>query len=169
MLNITPAPIGTRSTYINGDTIIQAFANHSLSLNVNIFPVFNRQHLHQSAVYVKWDSLWLNAEGDFVPAAVKKITDSCISEDHSHSILGEPNGIVLYSFVLSVQSDRDLQADRSDFAKKVQSLLLLLIPFHHNRHPKVRDGTACGEKPKQQQTTDFWGRYGRGAYICSSK
>lgn len=124
MLNITPALIGTRSTYINGDAIIQAFANHSLSLNVNIFPVFNRQHLHQSAVYVKWDSLWLNAEGNFVPAAVKKITDSCISEDHSHGVLGEPNGIVLHSFVLSVQSDRDLRSDRNDFASEVQSLLL---------------------------------------------
>lgn len=52
-LNLTPALTSTRSTYINGDAIIQAFANHSLSLNVDIFPVFNRQHLHQFAVYVE--------------------------------------------------------------------------------------------------------------------
>lgn len=130
VLNATPVVISKLTTYINGDTIIQAFANHSLSLNVDIFPVFNRQHLHKLAVYVQWDSCWLNAEGNFVPAAIKKITDSCTSKDHSHSILGEPNGIVLQSFVFSIQSDRDLKTDRSnvsDTANETYSLLLATL------------------------------------------
>lgn len=93
---------------INGDTVIQAFANHSLSLNVNVLPVFNGQHLHQLAVYVQRDSLGLDAEGDFVPVAVKQVTDPCVSEDHPDSVLGESNGVVLHSFVLSIQPDRDL-------------------------------------------------------------
>lgn len=122
-LNVIAALISKCTTYINGDTVIQAFANHSLSLNVNVFPVFNGQHLHQLAVYVQRDGLGLDAEGDFVPVAVEQVTDPCVSEDHPDSVLGEPNGVVLHSFVLSVQPDRDLQGNRREFAKE-ESLLL---------------------------------------------
>lgn len=160
MSNITPALIGTHGTYINRDTVVQAFANHSLPLNVNIFPIFNRQHLHQSAVYVKRDSLWLNAEGNFVPATVKKITDSCISEDNSHSVLGEPNGIVLQSFVLSIQSDWNLQEDRSSLLIKYKafSFLLCLLSIMTDT-PKSGMVQHVVRSPNKEQGTEFYVQY----------
>lgn len=107
-LNFYPALISKCSTYINRDTVIQAFANHSLSLNVNILPLFDGQHLHQLAVYVEGDSLGLDAEGDFVPVAVEQVTDPGAPEHHPDSVLGEPHGVVLHSFVLSIQPDGHL-------------------------------------------------------------
>ena len=88
-----------------------------------------------------------------MPAAIKKITDSCTSKDHSHSILGEPNGIVLQSFVFSIQSDRDLKTDRSnvsDTANETYSLLLatLCTPKPEMVQDEVRN-------PSKEQRTLF--------------
>lgn len=123
-LNVYPALTSECSTYINGDTVIQAFANHGLALNVNVFPVFNGQHLHQFAVYVERDSPGLDAEGDLVPAAVEQVADARVAEHDPDRVPGEPHRVVLQGFVLSIQPDRHLQGHRRGSAEQ-QSLLLL--------------------------------------------
>lgn len=143
-LNVHPALTSKRSTYINGDAVIQAFANHGLALNVNVLPVLNGQHLHQLAVYVQGDSLGLDAEGDFVPAAVEQVADARVPEHHPDSIPGEPHGVVLQSLVLPIQPDRHLQANRRCLLSNKASSFLLTA-FHQLPQPQARDGTGCGE------------------------
>lgn len=48
-------------THINGNAVIETFANHSLALDVDILPLLNRQRLNQQTVNVEGHILGLDA------------------------------------------------------------------------------------------------------------
>lgn len=101
-------------THVNRHAVIQPLANHSLALDVDVLPVFNRQGLDVFAVQVQRHGLGLHAQGNLVPVAVKQVVDFRVLEHSSDSVLRQPDSVVLHRLVLTVQTDGHLASQRQD-------------------------------------------------------
>lgn len=105
---MTLAAGGPAGTHIDGHAVIEALADHSLPLDVDVLPLLDGQRLHQRTVDIEGDVLGLDAQGNLVPVPVKEVVDQGTAENHSDSILHGAHGVVLDCLVLTVQPNGHL-------------------------------------------------------------
>lgn len=94
---------------VNGHAVVEALAEHSLALDVDVLSLLNGQRLHQCTVDIEGDILGLDAQGELVPVPVEEVVDPGTAEDHPDGVLHGAHSVVLHGLVLSVQPDGDLR------------------------------------------------------------